>query len=241
MSNESLYNFTNVMRIGQKRKIAHLKKIFRNIVPALNGLQTLLEIGSGRGEFADIVVSADVNYIGVEPSDSLRGVLESRGLNIVSEPLPEIHLGDESVDAIYSYDVLEHLGNYSIILDFLTEAHRVLKPGGSIIIITPNAETIGHLFYMYDYQHNYFTNRDRIETMLADTGFNITDTRAFLTGFGLSSNKILHAFDRILANVLLLFARSVMVTELMKVILGRKLVFKIHKNLFDHVSVVAKK
>lgn len=227
------------MRLGQMIKIAHLKRVFLNVVPSLDDSHTLLEIGPGRGEFADIVASGGVHYTGVEPSDSLRAELESKGFEMRTEPLPKINIKDEGVDVVYSYDALEHLGDYSTILDFFTEAFRVLKPGGSIVVIAPNAETIGHLFYMYEYQHNYFTNRDRVETMLTDAGFKVTDSCAFLTGFGLSNFGIVRMFDRVLANLILLFARSVLITELMKAVLGRSLVFKIHKNLYDHIGVVA--
>lgn len=78
-------------------------------------------------------------------------------------------------------------------------------------------------------------------TMLEDAGFSITSARPFLTGMGLSKSLIVRTADRVLANTLLLFARSVVVTALMRSILGRDLVFKIHKNLYDHVAVVASK
>lgn len=239
MGNESLYNFATATQLGKARKLKQLNKLFDNILPDLSASSTILEVGSGRGEFADIVTSRGVNYIGIEPSDSLRADLESRGLRVMSEPLPSIDLDDGTIDLVYSYDVVEHLGEYSNILRFFAEASRVLKPGGHIVVIVPNAETIGNLFYLYEYQHSYFTCQHRIETMLVDTGFNITASQSFLTGIGLSKNRIFKALDRVIAHTLLLFARSVLVTAIMRSVLGRDLVFKIHKNLYDHTSIVA--
>lgn len=241
MGNESLYNFAKTTKSGKAYKIKQLNYVFDNVLPQLSSGSTLLEAGSGRGEFADIVAERNVDYIGIEPSDSLRADLESRGYRILSSPLPAIQLDDACVDLVYSYDVVEHLGDYSTVLAYFSEASRVLKPGGHIVVIVPNAETIGHLFYLYEYQHSFFTCLDRMETMLEDTGFSITSARPFLTGMGLSKSPVIRIADRVIANTLLLFARSVVVTSLMRFFLGRELVFKIHKNLYDHVAVVARK
>ncbi len=241
MSNENLYNFTNTTKFGSARKKNQLNMIFDNILPEVNDGAVLLEAGAGRGEFAEIARGHGYNYIGIEPSDSLRTDLEERGFRMLHKSLPEIDLPEASVDIVYSYDVVEHLGDYTTVLDFFVEAKKILKPGGHIIVMVPNAETIGHLFYLYEYQHSFFTSIDRLQTMLSDAGFEITSSRAFLTELGLTKSKLNQGLDRVIANTVLLFARSIFLTSIMRAVLGRDLLFKIHKNLYDHVFVVAKK
>ncbi len=241
MGNQAQYSFTQATGWGRKRKINHLSKVFNHLLPAKDSSMTLLEIGSGRGEFAEIVRDSGMKYIGVEPSDSLRASLVKNGFEILPDPIPKLSVADSSIDMIYSYDVLEHLENYSTILSFFNEAKRVLKPGGHIIVIAPNAETIGNLFYLHEYQHNYFTNVDRIVSLLADADYTIVKAKPFLTSLGTFDSKLINAVDRIFANLVLVLARNVLFTAIIRGILGRGLLFKIHKNIYDHVCVVGKK
>ena len=97
------------------------------------------------------------------------------------------------------------------------------------------------LFYMYDYQHSYFTSIARIESLLEDTGFEIAFSTSFLTPLGVSSHKLIALIDRALAHTLLVFGRSPLVSALLGILLGHTLTFRIHKNLTDHVAVVGRK
>ena len=240
MGNQSQYRFTQTTDWGSNRKKKHLAKVFHNLVPKTNATMALLEIGSGRGEFAEIVRKSGMKYIGVEPSESLRKNLVENGFDILSNPIPELDVPDSSVDIVYSYDVLEHLENYSTILTFFNEARRILKPAGHIVVIAPNAETIGNLFYLHEYQHNYFTSLDRIVSLLRDADYSIVNAKRFLTSMGTYNNRFLNLADRVLANSVLFFARSVVLTALFRAIFGGPLLFKVHKNLYDHVCVVGR-
>ncbi len=240
MGNQAQYSFTETTGWGAARKSNHLYKIFHNLLPETDRSMTLLEIGSGRGEFAEIVKNSGMKYIGVEPSKYLREKLEARGFDILSDPVPHLAVADNSVDIVYTYDVLEHMENYSTILSFFNEAKRVLKDDGYIIVIAPNAETLGNLFYLHEYQHNYFTSAERTTSLLQDSEFDIVAVKSFLTGVGLSKIKILNIVDRIFAHVILVFARNIFLTACVRAIIGKNLLFKIHKNLYDHFSVLAK-
>lgn len=107
----------------------------------------LLEIGSGTG-INHIVWTKkyQIDGYGVEPSpdffDSFYGISkqliknngldESRILNTGGENLP---FPDNSFDVVYSTNVLEHVDDP---VKVLSEAVRVLKPGGTLLFIYPN-------------------------------------------------------------------------------------------------------
>jgi SAM-dependent methyltransferase len=76
------------------------------------------------------------NYVAIEWDAA--GVLQTKklGLNIMRGDLNQgLPFKDESFDCVFGLSVLEHLLNGC---HFLKDAKRLLKPGGSLILLTPN-------------------------------------------------------------------------------------------------------
>ncbi len=241
MAAQKQYSFSTTTSWGSKRKLKNLGRVLESIVPDMDEHATIVEAGSGRGEFAQIVRDRGCDYIGIEPSDQLRAELTAKGFFVLDEPLPQIRMDDQTVDLVYCNDTVEHLSSYVDVLDFFNEAHRILRRGGHITVIVPNAETIGPLFHMYEYQHSFVTTLGRIEALMRDSGFDVTHSRAYLTNAGLSRWWFVRAIDRVVAHTSLLFGRSVILNSMARAVLGRDLLFRIHKNLCDHIAVVGRK
>ena len=69
---------------------------------------------------------------------ALKGIIPLRAnLNV---PIP---LSSESVDVIFASDVLEHLVNPNV---FVGELYRVLRPGGYLVLDTPNLASWHNIF-----------------------------------------------------------------------------------------------
>jgi len=112
-------------------------------------------------------------------------LLESTDLVCLVENLP---LATDSVESLLASHIIEHFP-YTGILAVLAEWHRVLRPGGTILIITPNLGYITHgyvqgwmdytearnrLFGGQDYEGNFhYTMFDSHSMSLAlkETGF----------------------------------------------------------------------
>ena len=101
---------------------------------------TILEIGSGRGTLLHQLRAEGFDVIGVETSASR--IEESRQLY---GPLPieqisgtTLPFHDAQFDLVVSFDVLEHIADTD---QHLAEVVRVLKPGGSYLLQTPNKWT----------------------------------------------------------------------------------------------------
>ena len=100
----------------------------------------VLEIGCGRGTLLHRLSAQGLDVVGVETSATR--IEESRALygalrieQISGTALP---FHDGQFDLVLSFDVLEHIPDTE---RHLLEVHRVLKPGGSYLLQTPNKWT----------------------------------------------------------------------------------------------------
>lgn len=95
-----------------------------------------LEIGCGPGRLMK-PLSADFGEIhGVDVSDEmirlarerLQGIPHAHVHTVNGSGLPQF--ADDSFDMVYSYAVYQHIPSREVVLDYMRETRRVLKPGG---------------------------------------------------------------------------------------------------------------
>lgn len=97
----------------------------------------LLEVGCGEGRGIDLLLPAIENYTAI---DKIQGAVEAlrqrypQG-NFVAAHLPPLPFADCSFDSIVTFQVIEHI---EADVFFLRELYRVLKPGGVLLLTTPN-------------------------------------------------------------------------------------------------------
>src|SRR3989338_6854274 len=103
----------------------------------------VVEIGSGIGGLAiAIALLGPHNITGIEPEESAVKASRLRAgrypdirANFIQGYGEKIPLPDNSFDLVYSQSVLEHVADVPKVI---SEAYRVLRPGGVIYIETPN-------------------------------------------------------------------------------------------------------
>jgi SAM-dependent methyltransferase len=134
---------------------------------------TLLDAGCGRGDFMIEFQKLGLETIGLDLVRSNLNNLEIK-INKVNFETDRFPLPDNSVDIVFSKSVVEHLRNTE---NYLKEAYRVLRPGGKIILMTPDWQSQRYVFY-YDYTHIRPYISPGIENML--TIFDFKETRAEL-------------------------------------------------------------
>ncbi|WP_337098683.1 class I SAM-dependent methyltransferase [Paenibacillus sp. YIM B09110] len=135
---------------------------------------TLLEIGSGTGEFALTAGNAGWQVTGIEPSSiSCLYAKEKYGVTLRNGMWDPVICRDlEPFDAIAFWHVLEHIRDP---LDFLTGLRDYIKPGGMLYFSIPNKnsftnETYGPASPLYterDHLYHYSSRSLRLTLGLA--------------------------------------------------------------------------
>ncbi len=110
--------------------------IYRNVIDQYTGEDTyILDVGCGHGEFLKSVYAKTPHTYGVDPDEeALRKNTIIRHTFVgTADKLP---FADNFFDLVVSAWVLEHLDDPQATF---REIYRVLKPGGKVIFLTPNA------------------------------------------------------------------------------------------------------
>jgi SAM-dependent methyltransferase len=96
----------------------------------------LLDVGCSSGAFLLTARKLGLNTTGVEPSAEAAETARRAGLNVFTGFLDGARFSDASFDAATLIEVIEHLRDPR---SLLVECRRVLKPGGILLVTTPNA------------------------------------------------------------------------------------------------------
>jgi len=128
------YHYKKNSGIDYSASLGHRMNI---IAPYLPKKGKILELGCGEGLLSQSVqqkTGADV--FGVDISSSGVNLAIKRGITAsIADLNKRLPFPDSYFDLIFSDQVLEHVYNTDFLL---SETYRILKPGGIMIIITPN-------------------------------------------------------------------------------------------------------
>ncbi len=101
---------------------------------------TVLDIGSGWGEFINNITAAEKLAMDLNPDTQHHLVPEIRFLHQdCSQPW---QIDDGSLDVVFSSNFIEHLPDKGHVECAVAEAYRCLKPGGFIILFGPNIKYV---------------------------------------------------------------------------------------------------
>ena len=155
--------------IGSRITVAFSKKIFEYV--KIEPHHSVLEIGPGRGVFADICLEKGIEYFAVEPNEQMAASLEKRGANVVRAMVPPLPDLEKEFDVIVMINAMEHMNSMQDALQLTGQIRDVLKPKGKLVICSPDYLNLRHNFFNCDFSHNYVTTRRRLRQLLLSAGF----------------------------------------------------------------------
>ncbi len=125
-----------------------------------------LDAGSGRGGWRRIILESASAYESLDMAP--RGGDQPTWIGELTD-MPEVP--DERFDTVVCHQVLEHVRNP---VRALSEMHRVLKPGGTLILSAP------HLSRRHELPYDFFRyTQEGLSALLEDTVFEVRESRVY--------------------------------------------------------------
>ncbi|MGR8997594.1 MAG: methyltransferase domain-containing protein [Gammaproteobacteria bacterium] len=131
---------------GSRESIESRLEVYLPFVEPLKTLfeePEILDLGCGRGEWLELLQNNGFQAKGIDLDDGM--LLACRELNLdvcQADVLDYLQgLAEDSLSVVSAFHVVEHLP-FEAQRQLVNEAYRVLKPGGLLILETPNSENL---------------------------------------------------------------------------------------------------
>lgn len=134
----------------------------------------VVDLGCGRGEFLEVLREKGIPGRGVEGNANAVRECREKGLDVVEGDLVAFLRAQRqgSLGGVFAAQVAEHLAPAALV-SMLSEAHRALRPGGLLLLETPNPRSVTGLLEVYnrDLSHERPLHPDTLSFLAAAAGF----------------------------------------------------------------------
>lgn len=175
------------------RRLREIEALLRGAAEGGGAGRRLLDVGCSRGYFLEAARASGWQATGVEVNRHAVEQARARGLDVHQGELadwaaasgPAAH---EAFDVVTLFDVLEHAGDPRALL---AECHRLLRPGGLLVVTTPDvgglvprvtyglfALTLGAWGHPTPPGHLVEFSRRTLRRALAEAGFEVIRARS---------------------------------------------------------------
>lgn len=163
MREENLKRLNNIQTSHRSSEFLVYQPLFKNLKNAIdkNAYGKMLDIGCGNKPYSPWFEGKITEYTGCDIIQS-----DQNKVDIIC-PAQDIPCAENYFDTVFTTQVIEHVGDHE---GMLSEAERVLKPGGKLILSGP--------FYwpLHEEPHDYFRyTKHGFKLILEKAGFKILD------------------------------------------------------------------
>lgn len=125
-----------------KKRLECYRPFFDAVRTAYPG-STAVDLGCGRGEWLEVLKDSGFQVHGVDLDEGMLEACKKLNLSVeLADAISHISsMGNESASVISAFHVAEHI-SFEQLQSLVTQALRVLKPGGLLILETPNPENL---------------------------------------------------------------------------------------------------
>jgi SAM-dependent methyltransferase len=167
---------------GSRQLIKSRLQVYLPFVEPLSAIDPLsqtIDLGCGRGEWLEVLKEAGFEPKGVDLDAGMLQACQEIGLDVKLGDAFDylIALADESQMIVTAFHFVEHV-SFEQLQKLVHESLRVLKPGGLLILETPNPENIvvaTRNFYL-DPTHQKPIPPDLLSFVVEHTGFAVVKT-----------------------------------------------------------------
>jgi SAM-dependent methyltransferase len=180
--------YFEALKVGHRRDVEPYLVYGRvlNRLERLTPGRRLLDVGCSYGAFLELARERGWEVTGVDLSAKAAAYATAqRGLPVFTGTLEAAAYPARTFSAVTMWDVIEHLDDPR---GLLREVHRVLAPGGVLVVFTINQGSLinrtGHLLHrlsrgaltrplvlLYDIHHNFFFDRRTLAQVIHGAGF----------------------------------------------------------------------
>jgi len=141
----------------------------------------ILDVGCGLGYFVEYLQNNGWDARGIEVSKYAADSAENKGLNVISGDFLKIEYPLNHFDCITMWDAIEHV---PYPMRYVKQAYKLLKPGGMLIIQTPNIENLTLLLNknMYPWaptEHLFYFSIKTLRLLLEKNNYEIIEQKTF--------------------------------------------------------------
>jgi O-antigen chain-terminating methyltransferase len=135
------------------------------------------DLGSGRGFFLEALKGREIPGIGVDTSPEAADSARALGFEIVAADAVDFLATRSDLGGIFASHLIEHL-EPARVEDLFRIAHGALRPGGTIVVVTPNVgdwTVLSEVFWL-DPSHVRPYPMLLVAAMLGAAGFSVEGT-----------------------------------------------------------------